>query len=145
MKKIYAIIRMVAIIVAGVMVFTVCATAFAAETETECLHENFRIIEVEMEPTCTSNGFIDHVKWCNDCKMVVEIEREYTSGFTPHNWSEWIENEDGTVATRHCLNCDATEEKPIEHEMTMYELGQTIRQVFLKILEILRFLITGKQ
>ena len=140
MKKIKAIIRMAAIILSGILIFS--SFAFAAD---ECPHENWKWIVVEMEPTCTSNGYYDNVKWCKDCNTVIGIERHITSGPIDHEWSEWAENEDGTVATRHCLNCDATEEKKIEKEMTMEELGRAIRLVFLKIIEILRFFVTGKQ
>lgn len=140
MKKFTAFVKMLAIIIAGVLIFTVAAAA-----EGECAHNNWKWIVVEMEPTCTSNGFTDNVKWCKDCNTVIDIDRHITSGPIDHEWSEWEDNLDGTVATRHCINCDATEEKPIEKEMTMEELGRTIRLVFLKIIEILRFLFTGKQ
>lgn len=140
MKKFTAFIKMLAVIIAGVLIFTVAAAA-----EGECPHKNWKWIVVEMEPTCTSNGFTDNVKWCKDCNTVIDIERHITSGPIDHEWSEWEDNSDGTVATRHCLNCDAMEEKPIEHEMTMFELGQTIRAFFETIKRILWFFFTGQQ
>ena len=95
----------------------------------------------EIPATCTESGSRTPYVWCTECNIEVSRGESEEIPASGHEWGEWTES-DGKLV-RICINCDASEEKPVENTAPSNDnsISGKVSNILESVIRFVRFIV----